>query len=232
MVKSNTTDLDNKKTSDKLRAYIPLVHFLGRALGKNYEVFLYDLSQAEHRILAIENGFLSGRSEGSLMKDVIIKVLKNEEKKNKNELIQKDAVSRDGRHFKSSSLLIRDEKGKPIGAMCINFMIDDFIKINDFMKTFNINFGTIKKIDPSKVMFDGEVFAEDRHSDSNIESIYNRVLTVTDVDIKSVSGRQSVIDALYKEGVFNIRGSVNYISEKLGISEPSVYRYLNKSKGR
>lgn len=106
----------------QLQPYVPMVHFLGKALGSNYEVFLYDLTQKEHRIIAIENGFISGRTEGSLMKDVIIKILQENDSQSEDFLVQKNAVSRDGRRFKSSTMLIKDEEGTPIGALCINLI--------------------------------------------------------------------------------------------------------------
>lgn len=222
---------DEKKIPKKLAEYIPLVSFLGRALGENYEVFLYDLSKKEHTIVAIENGFISGRKKGSLMKDVIIKVLEAEHEGKKDEFIQKDAISRDGRHFKSSSKIIRDEKGKPIGVLCINFNIDSFLCISDFLKSFHVDFGSIGNIDLSKVMFEGEVFKDE--DESGLDVVYKRALLKNpSIDIANATGRQAAIDMLYKEGMFDIRGSVSYVAKKIKISEPSIYRYLNKSKGK
>lgn len=222
---------DEKKIPKRLADYIPLVSFLGRALGSNYEVFLYDLSKKDHEIIAIENGFISGRKKGSLMKDVIIKVLQAENESKQDEFIQKDAISRDGRHFKSSSKIIRDEKGKPIGVLCINFNIDSFLCISDFVKSFNVDFGFVNSIDVSKVMFEGEVFRDE--SESDLDLVYKRALLKNPaVEIATAAGRQAMIDMLHKEGMFNIRGSVSYVAEKIKISEPSVYRYLNKSKGK
>ena len=215
----------------KLSEYIPFVHFLGKALGPNYEVFLYDLSKKEHKIIAIENGFISGRKTGSLMKDVIIKVLETEKPKNRGEFIQRDAVSRDGRRFKSSSKIIRDEEGKPIGVFCINFNIDPFLQISDFLESFQVNFHSVENIDLSKVLFEGEAFENGEESDLDI--IYKKGLMKSrTAEMDSAAGRQEMIDILYKEGFFNLRGSVNYVAQKINISEPSVYRYLQNSKGK
>lgn len=224
----------NKKIiPKKLSAYIPLVHFLGKALGSNYEVFLYDLSNKDHRIVAIENGYLSGRTEGSLMKDVIIKVLKEKKGENKDFLIQKNAVSRDGRRFKSSTMLIKDDDGLPIGVLCINFNIETLFQVNDILKSFNFDISSFENIDISKVIFTGEVFEDDDKKNDNLEIAYKKILLNSQgLDLSSVNGRQMIIDMLYKEGIFELRGSVSYIAEKIGISEPSVYRYLNNSKGK
>lgn len=221
-----------KPVPSKLQPYVPIVHFLGKALGSNYEVFLYDLTDQEHRIVAIENGYISGRTEGSLMRDVIIKMLKEDETK-ADSLIQKNAVSRDGRRFKSSTMLIKDEDGVSIGALCINFNIEGFFKVNEILKSFQVDIASFEKINLSKVIFTGEVFEDSDRKMDNLDLAYKRALIHNPmIDLTSVTGRQAAMDMLYNEGIFEIRGSVSYVADKMGISEPSVYRYLNNSKGK
>ena len=221
----------DKNIPKKLLEYIPMVHFLGKALGTNYEVFLYDLTKKGHKIIAIENGFISGRKKGSLMSDVIIKVLQTDKVQKQGEFIQRDAVSKDGRHFKSSSIIIKDDDGTPIGVFCINFNVDSFLCLSDFLKSFNVDFNSIEQIDLSKVMFEGEAFGGEEESD--LDTLFKRALMKNNaIDISSAAGRQAAIDMLHKEGIFNIRGSVSYVADKIKMSEPSVYRYLNNSKGK
>ena len=42
--------------------------------------------------------------------------------------------------------------------------------------------------------------------------------------------KEAVIQTLYRRGVFNTKGAVREIADALGISEPTVYRYLHKIK--
>ena len=59
-----------------IEQYIPIVEFLGEALGKNYEIALHDLTKPENSIVAIANGELSGRSIGGPVTNLVLKVLK------------------------------------------------------------------------------------------------------------------------------------------------------------
>lgn len=49
---------------DILEQYIPLVEFLGEAMGSSCEVVLHDLAVPDESIVAIANGHISGRKLG------------------------------------------------------------------------------------------------------------------------------------------------------------------------
>lgn len=221
----------NTNIPKELQTYIPIVHFLGESLGSNYEVFLYSLVEKEHRILAIANGFISGRKEGSLMRDVIIKILESEKVSNRDWLIQKNAVAKDGRHFKSSTMVIRNAKGKAVGALGVNFLVDDFLLVHRLLKSFNVDMAAVENIHAEDVMFSGEVFEENEGKSADFDLILKKVMyNHPEANVDTVAGRQKLIDALYGEGIFAVRGAVSYVAERLNMSEPSVYRYMNKSK--
>jgi len=218
---------------NRLDEWKPLVSFLGKALGKNYEVFLYDLTQKEHPIVAIENGALSGRKVGSLMKNVIIKMLDTErEGEESDELIRHNAISRDGKQFKSSTLLIRNDQGQPIGALCINFNVDPLIGLVDYLNSISESFSEIKPIDRESVIFAGEVFSETRAA--SLDKIYNHTLEQLEadghLDRAIPRHRQRIVDQFCRDGGFRQKGAASFLSRKLDISEPTVYRYLAKSK--
>lgn len=58
-----------------LDRYIPLVEFLGQALGERCEVVLHDLTVPEKSIIAIANGNISGRAVGGSVTDFLLKLL-------------------------------------------------------------------------------------------------------------------------------------------------------------
>ena len=49
-----------------LERYIPLVEFMGKICGKNYEIILHDVSTPERSVIAACNEHLSGRRIGDL----------------------------------------------------------------------------------------------------------------------------------------------------------------------
>jgi predicted transcriptional regulator YheO len=215
-----------------LRGYIPFVDFLGKTLGPNYEVFLYDLKGPEHPIIAIANGHLSGRKVGFLMKDVMIKMLKKE-KENKEDdedyLIRHDAIGRDGRRFKSSTILIRNDFGEPIGALCVNFNLEPMIAAQEFFESIGAETTNLRNLDINKVIFAGEVFSDGNAG--TLESIYEHFMDKNpDIQLSRPQDRQTIVSSMYKDGFFQLRGAVSFCAEKFEISEPSVYRYIARAK--
>ena len=62
-----------------LNNYIPLVEFIGKACGADFEVILHDTENPEHSIIAIKNGHLSNRKIGGLMTDLAMRIVHEEE---------------------------------------------------------------------------------------------------------------------------------------------------------
>ena len=55
--------------------YVPLVEFLGAALGSNTEIALHDFTDLEHSIVAIANGHVSNREIGAPATDFALKIV-------------------------------------------------------------------------------------------------------------------------------------------------------------
>lgn len=59
-----------------LERYIPLVEFMGKICGKNYEIILHDVSTPERSVIAACNGHLSGRRVGDPMTELAKELLR------------------------------------------------------------------------------------------------------------------------------------------------------------
>lgn len=59
-----------------LEQYIPLVDFLGQAMGPNTEIVLHDLDVPDKSIIAIANGHISGRELGGPVTDFALWFMK------------------------------------------------------------------------------------------------------------------------------------------------------------
>ncbi len=212
-----------------LESYIPMVRFLGKSLGKSYEVFITDFTDPAQPIIAIENGYLSGRSVGSLMRDETLKLFeKQTDSEDPDFLVRQDAVGPNGRRYISSSRLIRDEDDNPIGALIINFNMEPIIQMQDLLYSLGPESQRLLSVDVDSVIFAGEV-----HPDRvvSLQSLYTHVMNqVNKEETDKTKLRQSIINSLYKEGAFDLKGAVPYYATQLKISEPSVYRYLQRAK--
>ena len=61
-----------------LERYIPLVEFMGKICGKNYEIILHDVSTPERSVIAACNEHLSGCRIGNPVTE-LVKELRNSE---------------------------------------------------------------------------------------------------------------------------------------------------------
>ena len=62
-----------------LDPYKPLVPFLASLCGDGCEVLLHDVSQPKHSVIAIANGFHTGRKVGSPFTDLAVKIMQEKQ---------------------------------------------------------------------------------------------------------------------------------------------------------
>ena len=103
-----------------LRQYVKLTEFLGAALGPDYEVALHDLTDKNRSIVAIANGYISGREIGAPLTNMALSVLKDESYEWQDYRLHYSGVSAAGNALRSSTMFIKED-GKLIGMLCINF---------------------------------------------------------------------------------------------------------------
>lgn len=209
------------------KKFIPIADFLGEVLGTNTEIIIHDLTKYENSIVHIINGHISNRKIGDPITDLVIEFIASESKGNKQFISNYNSKTIEGRLLYSSTFFIRDDSNKIVGALCLNsdyhevkkslsfltsllpnYVDDKILSLNNIKENLNSNPQelTLNKIDAIINQFD---------------VIPNRMTTEEKTD---------VITALNDCGVFNIRGSVQEVATKLQMSEPSIYRYIKKSK--
>lgn len=204
-----------------LEGLIPLVNGIAETFGKNCEVVLHDISNPQNSIIAIANGHVTDRMIGSPMSEYGLSTLrKGDFDNNKVNYLKKTT---DGRLLKSSSLFIKDENGKLIGFLCVNFDISELtvVKniINDFLSTPESN-----SIDTT----DQECFGNNVNDVLN--SIVNKTLEATGKPVAFMSKEEKVkiVEILDEKGVFLIKGAIDYVAKVLCVSRYTVYNYLDE----
>lgn len=217
--------------NQEVERYVPVVEFLGMALGNQYEVVLHDFTDPEHAVVAIANGHLSGRAVGSPMTNLAMKMLQDDVARHgrgRNYIVQHEASGKDGTPFSSSTMLIREKSGRAVGALCVNFNVKTFLSLQTFLES--IGLGAEKPASqPGARHYEGEILAD--AGTSALDAIYHAVMDKRlNIDSSSQRMRQEIINEFYAEGAFLLKGSVSYLAERLAMSEPTLYRYLAKAK--
>ncbi|MDU0477777.1 helix-turn-helix transcriptional regulator [Staphylococcus chromogenes] len=114
-----------------LDRYIPLVEFLGEAIGPNCELVLHDLDVPDQSIVAIANGHISGRQIGGPVTDFALRFMRQGASSKATSLSGYRAVNSSGRICRSSSYFIRDDEGELRGMLCINVDITEMVNVRD-----------------------------------------------------------------------------------------------------
>ena len=99
-----------------LERYIPLVEFMGKICGKNYEIILHDVSTPERSVIAACNEHLSGRRVGDPMTELAKELLRTGAYKEHDYVANYEGRTRGGKRFVSSTYFIK-EKGHLVGLI-------------------------------------------------------------------------------------------------------------------
>jgi len=216
-----------------LKQYSILVEFLGKALGPDYEVALYDIGSETNSLVAIANGYISGRAIGAPMTNMALNTMSNKLYKNSNYKLNYHGISKDQRILRSSTMFIKDENEELVGMLCINFDDSKFVNLsNEILKLCHPN-ELIEKhctYESINTLSDDEVETFSGSISEVTETVLKKVLASKNIPIDRLTQdeRLDVIDMLIQKGVFMLKGAVSEVAKQLHCSEPTIYRYINK----
>ncbi|MGJ7913504.1 helix-turn-helix transcriptional regulator [Neobacillus sp. LXY-1] len=207
------------------RHYQNIMNYFGAILGSNYEFVLHVLKpEGGSQIGHIVNGELSGRTLNGPLTDYAKKLISEKVYLEKDFVTDYVGEGPRGKKFRSSTLFIKDSKGVLQGLLCINFDADVYRKVaKDVLKLVNLSLD----IEHIEMKTEQEQPVERLH-----DNVSNIIYTVIDKDILESGAQLSpdqkklAIAKLKDYGVFDIKGTINEVSDIMGMSESSVYRYL------
>ena len=115
-----------------------IVKALAVHYGDTCEIVLHDLTSGDldHTIIAIENGHISGRRIGDGPSKIALEAFRDAKETHVDKLAYL-TKTRDGKILKSSTVFLRDEKGKPIGILGINSDITLTVAMENVIHTYN-----------------------------------------------------------------------------------------------
>ncbi|MDY2777910.1 MAG: PAS domain-containing protein [Collinsella sp.] len=211
-----------------VKSYIPLVDFLEEVLGRNSEIVLHDFSNPDHSVVDIRNGEVSGRKVGAPATDFALRMLREDAYRDKPYLANYVSHSSTNKPLQSASLFIREEGGI-VGMVCVNTDNSPIEQLGALASQISSLFSPqTAGDDPAAAHLEAESLTDSTH-DLITKSIHD--LTVARgmaVEQLGQSDRIDIIRTLNANGMFLLKGAVASAAEALGISEPSVYRYLQK----
>ncbi len=228
--------------SDILRHYTILVDFLGQTLGPDYEVVLHDLSSSNFAIAAIANEHISGRKTGGPLTDAAMHMLSSRAYEKEDFLCNYKGMAENGHVLRSSTMFIRDERGKPIGLLCINFDDHRYQELQEKLVSI-IHPGSFLEKTPAASLSAPESpdapaaktappitesFSMDipalmqKMFDDATESLQ------TPIDRLNQYERRDIVEQLNEQGLFQLKGAVSFVARKFSCSNATIYRYLSE----
>ena len=113
-----------------IQRYMKLTEFLGSVLGPDYEVVLHDLGDADKSIIAIANGHVSGRTIGAPLTSVALQSIINHSYETQDYRLNYVGVA-GTKLLRSSTFFVKDEEGRLVGMLCINFDDSRYRELSD-----------------------------------------------------------------------------------------------------
>ena len=229
--KSIKKEISNNKNSKKqsatndftLENLIAIAKNFASHFGKTCEICIHDMysKELEHTILYIENGHVTSRKVGDSPSDIFLhnKKLIDEglEPENKISYTQR---TKDGKYLKSSTIFLKDQKGKYRYMMCIN---QDMSSIISAKVTIDSMLAT--NVKPEEVTIQDNVT-------NLLDSLINKCIEIIGKSPSNMTKdeKKRAIKFLNDAGAFLITGSGDTIANCLNISKFTLYSYLNIEK--
>ncbi|MDD3655672.1 MAG: helix-turn-helix transcriptional regulator [Atribacterota bacterium] len=215
-----------KKIHPLIRSLIPIIKTIAETFGKNCEVVLHDFSGPQNSIIAIENGYVTGRKIGDPITDLALSSWRQGGFGNKREdkMINYKSKTKDGRILKSSSVFIKDQNNKIVGCLCINYDLTGHMMFEKIMDEFC----AINELNGGKE----ETFTKD--VDEILSSIIDEAINEIHKPISLMQKEDNlrVVEKVDEKGGFLIKGAVDQLAFKLNVSRYTVYNYLEEIKAR
>ena len=206
---------------ENLKSLMPIVDALAETLGKNCEVVLHDLRNPEHSIIKIANNHLTGRDLGSPATDFVLSLL-NKKDLEKDYFVGYSTKTKTGNELKSTTVFIRNAKNKIIGALCINIDLTPYRSLRNVLDEICF----ISPNHPEKPP--REKFAP--NTDTLINDVLGQSIRKIGKPVSNMGKQEKLrlISELKEKGIFLIRGAAKRVSKELGVSLPTVYKYLEE----
>ncbi|KOF55711.1 hypothetical protein AGR56_17920 [Clostridium sp. DMHC 10] len=213
---------------DILAKYISIAEFISSILGDNCEVVIHDITSPNNSIIFIKNGHLSGRKLGGPLTDLVLNIIQNKSYKDKNFVSNYKAIG-NFKTFRSASYFIKNDNSEIIGVLCINIDTEPYNKVKQLMDS--LSFISTNSIDNKKKTLDTQEQFYD-NVDDLLYMMVQKTISKSKIapDRMSSDEKINIVKRLCDEGAFNLKGAVSEVAKALQVSEPTIYRYLNKYK--
>ena len=187
--------------------------------GSNCEVVVHDLSRhPDHSIVEIVNGHVTGRKVGDGASHVVIEQLQTNDPEPKDHLCYLTKTP-DGKILKSSTVYIRNSKGKVSAIFSIHYDISKLLMVESAVRDLISTGEETQQTEPEKI-----VNINDLLDDLIEQSV---ALVGKPVALMNKDDKVKAIRFLNQNGAFLVTKSGDKIAKYFGISKYTLYSYID-----
>ena len=204
--------------SGRLELLCQIAKGIAAQFGSHCEVVVHDLTRhADHTIVAIENGHVSGRKVGDGASAVVLERMEHQEWEARDHLCYLTRTP-DGKILKSSTVYIRNSKGKVSAILAINYDISKLLMVESAVHDL-ISTGEPQQEEPEKIVNVNDLLEE---------LIQQSVALVgKPAALMNKEGKVRAIRFLNQNGAFLVTKSGDKIAKYFGISKYTLYSYID-----
>lgn len=211
-----------KHIGDEAQLLKQVMRLISYQFGNKCEVVLHDLTKDySQTIVDINNGHVTNRKVGSCGSNLGLEVLRGTVKNG--DRFNYVTTTADGKILKSSSIYIKDDEGKVIGALCVNYDITETVQFEGYLKQFN-----------QYELHQGqeEVFTND--VSGLLDYLINQAQQLIGTEPGSMSKVERIrfLRFLDEKGAFLITRSSEKVCDLLNISKFTFYNYLDAARAQ
>lgn len=200
-----------------LATYIPLVDFIADIVGPNCEVILHDITRPESSVVAIRNGYISGRRIGSPLTAFGLELLERKLFTQQQAVVNYLSYTENHEKLRASTYFLKDPQGVLIGMLCVNIKMtggDVAGAAAEALPYTGDETGAVEKLSTS--------------FDDVIASAVRQITASYGTEPGRLSGpeKMTLIRQLRARGIFQIKGAVAQVAQVLNLSQSTIYRYL------
>ena len=203
-----------------LARYDIVAETIASTFGRGCEVVIHSLEDLGQSIVKIVNGAVTGRTVGSPITDLGLKVANKASESGETVVGPYFSKTKAGKPLRSVTMIIRNDETTPIGFLCINF--DLSIPLSQFIEDFSPSLET----PPS-----GENFAPDV-GELVAQAVADELEAISRITgVSPTEKNRRIVSNLELRSVFDIKGSVELVAGELGVTKHTIYKYLRELRG-
>ncbi len=203
-----------------LANYIRIADLIAQTMGEDCEVVLHDLENLEHSVVYTANNCVTGRMVGQSFNHLVPQLMLDK-KLEKGLVTNYYFTTPTGKIIRSSTAIIEDMDGKAVGAICIN--------VDTTRVTEQINW--------LQSMLPGLEHQAPKGDDCNVhvsdivDGYIDEILDNKDIESLNRETKLQLIKLMDERGIFLLKGAVENVSKKMGISKVTIYSYIDAIRG-